>query len=219
MKRYGINTQELRAIDNAEGMTLEGVAIVYNQPTTLFTKNSINYREQISSKSLDGVNLTDVPLRYYNHDHGFLILARTRNQSLKLDNRPDGLHFTVALNPIVQAHKDVYELIRNGLINKMSFGFIVGSAGDNYDNQQHIRTVTQISNLLDIAIVDQPAYEQTTAEARNQYLADVPGNSRIASLIDVLNNPGDEFTDDLFRANDLINLYFMQKQADQWLGR
>ncbi|MEN6460814.1 MAG: HK97 family phage prohead protease [Syntrophomonas sp.] len=178
MKRYGISTQELRAADSAKGMILEGVAIVYNQPTILFSEDGIDYKEQISSRALDGVDLSDVPLRY-NHDQGFTILARTRNQSLKLDNRPDGLHFTAALNPEVQSHKDVYKLVRSGLVNKMSFGFIVGPDGDDYDRLQHLRTVMQIDRLYDVSIVDQPAYEQTTVEARNQYLADMPDNGLI----------------------------------------
>jgi hypothetical protein len=182
MKRYGISTQQLRAADNAKGMILEGVAIVYNQPTILFRENGIDYWEQISSRALDGVDLRDVPLRY-NHDQGFIILARTRNQSLQLDNRPDGLHFTATLNPNVQAHKDIYELVRSGLVNKMSFGFTVGPDGDDYNGQQHLRTVIQIRNLLDIAIVDQPAYEQTTVEARNQFLTDVSGNGSITTRL------------------------------------
>jgi hypothetical protein len=210
MKRYEISTQQLRAADNANGMTIEGVAIVYNQPTILFTKNGIDYKEQISSRALDGVDFKNVPLRYYNHDQGSIILARTRNQSLQLDNRSDGLHFTAALNSNVQAHKDLYELVRSGLVNKMSFGFTVGPDGDNYDGQQHLRTVTQISNLLDIGVVDQPLYENTMV---------FPTGSTITSLFDALNNPGDEFTDDLFRAYDLIVLRLKFERADQWLGR
>ena len=178
MKRYGISTQELRAASDAKGMILEGVAIIYNQPTIMFTENGIDYKEQISSRALDGVDLSDVPLRY-NHDQGFIILARTRNQSLQLDNRLDGLHFTAALNPDVQAHKDVYELVRSGLVNKMSFGFTVGPNGENYDGQQHLRTIIQIQNLYDLSIVDQPAYEQTSVEARNQYLAFIPEKNLI----------------------------------------
>ena len=164
-KQYSFSN-ELRASEGAE-MSLEGLAIVFDTPTVLFERDGIQYKEIISRGALDRTDLKDVVLRY-NHNGGFVVLARTRNKSLQLDKRSDGLYIQAKLQSDISQHRDSYNAIKAGLIDKMSFGFIVADDGETYDRSTNTRTVTNISKLMDVSIVDQPAYEQTFVEARSK---------------------------------------------------
>ena len=69
---------EFKALDNEDDkMVIEGYAINFNSPATHYGMTEI-----IDSKALDNTDMSDVPLKY-NHDDSHLILARTRNGSLK----------------------------------------------------------------------------------------------------------------------------------------
>ena len=63
--------------------------------------------------------------------------------------------------------KDVYTAIKAGDITGCSFGFYCN--GDTTENTEEysLRTITSISELSDISIVDNPAYQQTNVEARS----------------------------------------------------
>lgn len=165
-KIYGFSS-ELRAAGDNEQMVLEGRAIVFNTPTVIYEYDGIQYKEVIDSRALDTTDLTDVVCRY-NHNGEYVVLARTRNKSLVLDKRLDGLYMRATLQPDIQAHKDVYYAVRSGLIDKMSFGFVITDNGDDYDQVTHTRTVKSIKRLFDVSIVDLPAYEQTYVEARSR---------------------------------------------------
>jgi len=158
---------ELRALGDNNGMTLEGRAIVFEQPTVLYEIDGIQYKEVIDSRALDRTDLSDVVLRY-NHAEGFTVLARTRNRSLELDKRPDGLYFRAELQPEIQAHRDLFAAVKAGLIDKMSFGFRVADNGDEYDSATHTRRIKSIKRIYDLSLVDFPAYEETFVEARSR---------------------------------------------------
>lgn len=76
---------------------------------------------------------------------------------------------TATLNPDIQAHRDVYAAIKSGLVNKMSFAFQVADGGDSYNG--NMRTIRNIKKLMDVSIVDQPAYQETWVEARAKFEA------------------------------------------------
>ena len=156
---------ELRALGGNNGMTLEGRAIVLEQPTVLYEIDGIQYKEVIDARALDRTDLSDVVLRY-NHAEGFTVLARTRNRSLELEKRPDGLYFRAGLQPGIQAHRDLFAAVKAGLIDKMSFGFRI--ADDEYDRTTHTRRIKDIARIYDLSLVDFPAYEETFVEARSR---------------------------------------------------
>ena len=158
---------ELRAASDGDKLALEGRAIVFEQPTVLYEIDGIQYKEVIDSHALDRTDLSDVVMRY-NHAEGFTVLARTRNRSLELDKRPDGLYFRAELQPEIQAHRDLFAAVKAGLIDKMSFGFRVADGGDEYDSMTHTRRIKNIARIYDISLVDFPAYEQTFVEARSR---------------------------------------------------
>ena len=108
---------EFRTVDNEEEkMIIEGYAITFNSPATHYGMTEI-----IDSRALESCDMTDVPLKY-NHDDSHLLLARTRNGSLKLEVDSIGLKIRAELID-TQSNKDIYTSIKEGLIDKMSFAF------------------------------------------------------------------------------------------------
>ena len=57
-------------------------------------------------------------------------------------------------------------MIKEGLLDKMSFGFTV--AERSWDYETDTRTILRISKLYDVSVVDFPAYEQTEIYTRNK---------------------------------------------------
>ena len=149
---------EMRAVDNEEDkMIIEGYPITFNSPATHYGMTEI-----VDSKALNETDMSDVPLKY-NHDDSHLILARTRNGSLKLEVDSIGLKMRAELID-TQSNIDVYKSIKAGLLDKMSFAFIVESADYNYDTDT--RTILKIKKLFDVSVVDVPYYDQTSVYAR-----------------------------------------------------
>ena len=112
-KIFGFSPVEIRTSNDNSKMTLEGRAIVFNQPTVLYEYDGIEYKEIIEPSALDQTDLSDVVLRY-NHSEGFTVLARTRNGSLRLTKRTDGLYMIAELQENITAHRDLYEAVKAG---------------------------------------------------------------------------------------------------------
>jgi len=155
MKQKEIRKLDLqfRAEDTEDGkMEIKGYAAVFNSPETY------DYTEVIDSKAFDGADMSDVVLRY-NHNDSFMVLARTRNKSLKLDVDDKGLMIDATLQDDITDHRNIYNAIKSGLIDKQSFAFTVEE--DNYDYDTDTRTITKIGKLFDVSVVDQPFYNAT----------------------------------------------------------
>ena len=152
---------ELRE-DDAEKMILEGYAIVFDEETLIGDEKN-GFIESISRSALNETNLKDVPMKY-NHNDSFLIIARTRNKSLTLTVDEKGLKVRAELLD-TESNKDIYKMVKAGLLDKMSFAFTV--SGQKIDRSGEIpkRTITGIDRLFDVSIVDLPAYEQTSIAA------------------------------------------------------
>ena len=135
-----------------EKMEIKGYAVVFNSPETY------GYTEIISEKALDDTDMSDVVLRY-NHDESFMVLARTRNNSLKLEKDEKGLFMDAVLQDDITEHKNIFNAIKSGLIDKQSFAFTVEE--DEYDYETDTRTITKIGKLFDVSVVDQPFYNAT----------------------------------------------------------
>ena len=157
-----VRLRELRAIENQEEekMIVEGYAIVFDEPTDL------GYIEIIESGALDNCDMSDVCLKY-NHEDDFLIMARTRNKSLQLEVDNHGLKIRAELID-TQSNRDIYKSVRAGLLDKMSFAFLVSDANWDTVDGVDIRRITGISKLFDVSIVDFPAYDQTEVYARSK---------------------------------------------------
>ena len=154
---------EMRALDNdTDEMIIEGYPIIFNSPATH------GWTEIIDERALDNTDMTDVPLKY-NHDDSHLIMARTRNNSLELKKDEKGLYMRATLID-TQSNKDIYKSIKSGLLDKMSFAFIVDA--DEYDYDTDTRKILSIEKLFDVSVVDMPFYDATSVYARGLEASD-----------------------------------------------
>ena len=146
---------QFRAENNEEDkMEIKGYAAVFNSPETY------DYTEVIAPTAFDEADMSDVVLRY-NHNDTFMVLARTRNKSLQLSVDEKGLYMDAVLQDDIQQHKDIFNAIKSGLIDKQSFAFVVADGGDTYDYDTDTRTITKIAKVFDASVVDQPFYNET----------------------------------------------------------
>ena len=145
-------------------MTLEGYAIVFNQET-LIGDEERGFIEEIDTRALSEAAMKDVPMKY-NHMDNFLIIARTKNQSLRLSVDDIGLKVQALLIDTT-TNQDIFKMVRSGLLDKMSFAFSVDEQEWNYEGKIPKRRITKINRLYDVSVVDTPAYDQTSIYARS----------------------------------------------------
>ena len=160
-----IRTATLSLTNNDESkMILEGYAIVFTQET-LIGDAQRGFREMIMPSALKNTSMNDVPLKY-NHMDNFLVIARTKNGSLKLEVDDVGLKIRAELLD-TQTNKDIYKMVQNGLLDKMSFAFTVNAQEWDRSGEIPLRKITSIERLYDVSIVDLPAYEGTSIYSRS----------------------------------------------------
>jgi HK97 family phage prohead protease len=153
-------TGELRA--DGDGNTFVGYAAVFNSPS-----EPLPFVERIApgafSKTLRE-RKRDIRL-YVNHDSN-LVLASRRSGTLRLSEDERGLRVEADL-PDTSAGRDIRELMRTGVVDKMSFGFQVDRRGDRWSDDGMERTLTSV-RLFEVSVVTGfPAYESTMATVRS----------------------------------------------------
>lgn len=145
-------TVEIRAKTEDERHLLTGYAIVFNSPS-----ENMGFIETVDSHALDNVDLSNV-FALYNHDFDNVLGKTGKNLSLSIDKK--GLSFSLELLP---EDERIYQLVREQIINKMSFGFVVQD--DEWQDETH-RTIKSIKTLQEISLVPIPAYEGTDIIAK-----------------------------------------------------
>lgn len=140
-------TVEIRAKTDEKRHLLSGYAIVFNSPS-----ENMGFIETVDSKALDDVDLSNV-FALYNHDFNNVLGKTGKNLSLNVDEK--GLSFNLELLP---SDEHIFELVQDGIINKMSFGFIVQD--DDWQDSTH-RTIKKLKSLQEISLVPVPAYKST----------------------------------------------------------
>lgn len=162
-------TVELREAQFSENeekrKILEGYAVVFDKPTVLYECGGIEFKEIISKDAFNNADLKDVCLKY-NHGDCAGILARTRNGSLQIIVDDFGLKFRATLLDTPSAN-EIYENVKNGLLDKCSFAFRCEE--DAYNQETNTRTILKIKRVYDLSVVDIPAYDDTNVEARSYF--------------------------------------------------
>ncbi len=157
---------EIREKENQDGqpsqLVIEGVACVFDTETVLFEYEGVEYKEKVDKGAFSNADISDV---IFNYNHGGRVFARTRNDSLHLEVKEDGLHIIATLCPDDEGHQQLYRDIKNGLIDRMSYAYTVSESA--YDVDTHTRTVLKIKKLYDVSAVDIPAYDCTSISARS----------------------------------------------------
>lgn len=143
-----------------------GYATTFEQPYILFSEDGIDYKEVIDRNALNECDMSDVIFQF---NHKGRVFARNRNNTLTLTIDNHGLFCDVDLSS-TESSRSIYEDIDTGLIDKMSFGFVVGE--DSYDINTHTRRITKIKKIFDVSCVDFPANPGTEIFASTRSLFD-----------------------------------------------
>jgi len=155
---------EIRADENE--MTVEGYAATFEQETVMYEFDGIQYKETIDRNAFNGAQMADVVLNY---NHSGKPMARTKNGTLSLEIDSVGLRVKADLSGTEEGRR-LYEEIKGGYIDKMSFAFTVSS--EEYVKDTRTRRITGIKRLYDVAAVDIPAYDSTSISARTFFEAE-----------------------------------------------
>lgn len=149
-----------------DGYKVSGYAATFEQPTVMYEYDGIQYKEVIDRNAFAKTQMSDVVL---NFNHGGKPVARTKNNTLKLMVDSVGLYIEADLSGTEEA-RNLYEEIKGGYIDKMSFAFVVSE--EEYNRDTHTRRITGIKRLFDVAAVDIPAYDTTSIQARSFFEAE-----------------------------------------------
>lgn len=158
---------ECRSTDD-DSMIVEGYATTFGEPYELYSYGDYTVREQVDAKSFDGCDMSDVIMQY---DHTGKVLARTRNNTLTLSVDEHGLKIRADLSG-TEAARQLYQEIKGGFIDRMSFAFSIQEDKREITNDKEtgktdvLRTIMRFKKLYDVSAVSTPANDSTEISAR-----------------------------------------------------
>ena len=159
---------ELR-IDESDEKIVEGYATTFNQPYELFRDAEYTFLEEVDSSAFDETDMSDVIMQY---DHEGRVFARTANGTLALNPDEHGLHIRADLSG-TELGRQLYEEIKGGYTDKMSFGFTVAEDSREITEDHEtgavtvLRKIVRIGKLYDVSAVSLPANNATEISARS----------------------------------------------------
>lgn len=155
---------EVRSAETEEeNYIVEGYATTFNDPYVLCDDGELVIKEQISPDAFKDADMSDV-LFLYNHEGR--VYARQKNGSLALTVENEGLHIRANLG-LTEESRKMYEDIKAGLVDQMSWAFTVAPDGDEYDKKEHLRTINRVRKVYDVSAVSYPANPSTSIAARS----------------------------------------------------
>ena len=155
-RTFNVRDVEVRAEDGK--MRLSGYAAVFNDSSV-----PLPFKESIAPGAFRKT-LSETPDVRLLINHEGLPLARTKNGTLKLEEDERGLRFDADLAD-TQEGRDIYELVKRGDVDQMSFAFRVIRQKWNDDRSRRVLTEVSLADG-DVSVVTYPAYPTTTVEAR-----------------------------------------------------
>lgn len=138
---------------------VEGYATTFGEPYEFGCRSY----ERIDGAALEGADMSDV---IFQLNHQGVVMARLRNGSMTVEADPHGLFVRADLGGC-QAGRDLYEAIKSGLIDRMSWGFSIDEDGWEWDGETRTSTVKKVRKVYDVSAVSIPANEGTEIHARS----------------------------------------------------
>lgn len=141
------NNFEIR--EDGDELIIEGYAATFEE-TVLFEHEGVEYKEIIDRNAFTTADMSDV---IFNYNHGGKVIARTRNKTLDLRVDNGGLYINAKVGGTDEGRR-IYEEVKGGYIDRMSFAFKVSE--DSYDRDTHTRKIIGIKKVWDVSAVDIP---------------------------------------------------------------
>ena len=161
------NSVEFRSVNGeiraeGDGNTFIGYAAVFDSPS-----QPLPFTERIAPGAFKrALRERKKDIRLYVNHNSDMVLASKRSGTLRLEEDDRGLRVEADL-PDTTYGRDIRELLRTGVVEKMSFGFTVPKGGDKWSEDGSERTLTSV-NLHEVSVLTGfPAYEATTAAVRS----------------------------------------------------
>ena len=148
-----------------------GYATTYNDPYHLYnTKdrngNEVEVKEVVSRNAFDNTDMSDVIFQY---DHEGRVFARLSNKTMKLESDEHGLKVTAYLGG-TEIGRNLYEEIKGGYTDKMSFGFTVAKDHMEFNGDAYIRSIDAIGKLFDVSAVSLPQNNNTEIVSARKHI-------------------------------------------------
>lgn len=154
------------------GMTVEGYAMLYDQPSV-----PMPFVEYIDRGALDNVDLSKV-LLLYGHDLNS-VLARSDAENLQMRADDKGLWFRATL-PDTTLGRDTYTNVANGNLKGCSVGFKIGDDKWLQGNDGNvIHRIRSFDQLIEISITPIPAYTETSVDVQRSLEAFMKGENKV----------------------------------------
>lgn len=145
---------------------VQGYATTFDQPYMLFGDNEFEMWEVVDRGAFEKTDVSDVIMQY---NHEGRVFARTKNNTLALRSDEHGLFIDADLGG-TEIGRQLYEEIKGGYTDKMSFGFTVrrDKREEHMEDGKTIltRTITDIGKLYDVSAVSIPANDATSISVR-----------------------------------------------------
>ncbi len=171
-REYRDMTMEIRSaetddVEQEERKVVTGYASTFNEPYTLYENDDWRFEEVVDARAFDNTDMSDVILQY---DHCGRVFARISNNTLTVTPDEKGLLIEADLGG-TELGRQLFEEIRGGYTNKMSFGFTVD--GEEVRDTKApdgkaltVRTITSVRKLYDVSAVSLPANDATSISVR-----------------------------------------------------
>ena len=146
-----------------EERIVSGYASTFDEPYTLYSDDYVTFREVVDPKAFDNTDMSDVIMQY---DHEGRVIARTKNNTLTVTPDEQGLFIKADLNG-TELGRELYDEIRGGYTDKMSFGFTIDRTEQTQTDLEDgridiLRRILSVSKLYDVSAVSIPANDGTS---------------------------------------------------------
>ena len=167
-REYRNMVLEVRDLQEDERKIVVGYASTFDEPYTLYEDGDWRFDEVVDANAFANTDMSDVIMQY---DHEGRVFARISNNTLIVTPDERGLLIEADLGG-TELGRQLYEEIRGGYTNKMSFGFTVD--GEEITDRKQPdgsviteRRITSVRKLYDVSAVSLPANDATSISVRS----------------------------------------------------
>lgn len=152
----------LMDVADAEDYMVEGYATTFDDPYHLYNTtdrngNDVEVKEVVSRNAFDNTDMSDVIFQY---DHEGRVFARLSNKTMTLEADEHGLKVRAYLGG-TEIGRNLFDEIKGGYTDKMSFGFTVAKDHMSFNDGAYIRSIDAIGKLYDVSAVSLPQNNNT----------------------------------------------------------
>ena len=158
-------------VADADEYMVVGYATTFDDPYHLYNTmdkngNEIEVKELVSRNAFDNTDMSDVIFQY---DHEGRVFARLSNKTMTLEADEHGLLVRAFLGG-TEIGRNLYEEIKGGYTDKMSFGFTVAKDHMEFKDGSYVRSIDAVGKLYDVSAVSLPQNGNTEIYSARKHI-------------------------------------------------